>query len=57
MRASLVLTAVLFFVAVGLSAAAALRLVGQGSTSKKASIIWCIAIACAWSAWFVAVSQ
>ena len=55
MRSTMVLSVVLFLVSMALSFAALVRLIGQSATKRRTSIIWCIVIACAWSAWYASV--
>ena len=51
----------LFILAVGLSAAgltsmivrALLRMVGQGATRWRVSLLWTLALAVSWGAWYV----
>ena len=43
----------LFILAVGLSAAGLLRMVGQGATRWRVSLLWTLALAVSWGAWYI----
>ena len=43
----------IFILAVGLSAAGLLRMVGQGATRWRVSLLWTLALAVSWGAWYV----
>jgi hypothetical protein len=48
----LTIRVVLFIIAVWSSGAAALRVVGQGATSREVSWLWSFIIALSWGAWY-----
>lgn len=49
------LVVVLFFLAVGISAAGLLKLISRGSVSRLAAILWTVALAVCWTAWYVMI--
>ena len=45
---------VLFVLAVGVTAAGLLKLIGQGATRQVVSILWALGIAVLWGLWYIA---